>query len=395
VSDAVESRHRGRASRKHGVLYVLLGMSIAVIMVVGLTTAYTYRKVRDNLTVVDFEKQLKDRPKEIPTTGDPLDILIMGSDSRDGAGNDIDGLTGGGQRSDTTILLHLAADREHAYGISIPRDSMVQRPECYKEDGTPIPASDGLAMFNESFAVGGPACTIQTVEQLTDIRIEHSIVVDFQGFQGMVDALDGVEVCVPEEVNDEEHNIHLAAGTQTIRGKEALNYVRERTVLSNNGDIGRMRRQQAFIASMASKLVQAETLTRPDRMIKFLDAATKSLTVSKSLENVNKIAKVGQQFRNIGLGNVKFLTIPSGLWPEDPNRLIWTEDAEKVWEKIREDKPLGKKLTTESLNARKPGSSDKNKPSGSPSKNPSKDPSKSPSTSPDEAELREANGLCA
>lgn len=390
MSEAVESRHRGRASRKHGVLYVLVGMTVAVVMAVGLTTAFTYRKLDENLTVVPFEKQLKNRPKEIPTSGDPLDILIMGSDSRDGAGNDIDGLTGGGQRSDTTILLHLAADREHAYGISIPRDSIVNRPDCYKEDGTAIPGADEV-MFNESFAVGGPACTIQTVEQLTDIRIEHSIVVDFNGFQGMVDALNGVEVCVPEEVNDEEHNIHLAAGTQTIRGKEALNYVRERTVLSNNGDIGRMKRQQAFIASMASKLVKAETLARPDRLINFLDAATKSLTVSQSLENIKKISKIGQQFRNIGMGNIKFLTIPSVPWPEDPNRLIWTEDAQKVWEKIREDRPLGKELTTESLNARKSGSSDKSK--DKPGKNPSKDPSES--TSPDEAEVREANGLCA
>lgn len=394
MSQAVESRHRGRASRKHGVFYVLLGMSIVVIMTVGLTTAFTVRKIQDNLTVVNFDKQLKNRPDKIPTSGDPLNILIMGSDSRDGKGNAIDGLKGGGERSDTTILLHLAGDRRHAYGISLPRDSMVQRPECYKEDGTAIPGSgEELVMFNDAFSVGGPACTIQTVEQLTKIRIDHSIVVDFNGFQGMVDAIDGVEVCVPEEVNDEKHNIHLAAGTQTIRGKDALNYVRERTMLSNNGDIGRMKRQQAFIASMAAKLVKAETLARPDKLISFLDAATKSLTVSEGLGDVNKIANLGQEFRKIGLGNIQFITVPMTTYEPDPNRLIWTEDADKLWAKIRQDHPLGKRLTTESLNARKATKSGSGKATGSPSDNASKDPSES--TSPDEAEVREANGLCA
>ena len=114
----------------------------------------------------------------------------MGSDSRDGEGNNIDGLTGGGERLGTTIMIHLSADRQNAYGVSIPRDSLVDRPECYDEDGDTIPGATS-AMWNEAFSVGGPACTIRQFEQLTDIRINNYVVVDFQGFQSMVDAIDG------------------------------------------------------------------------------------------------------------------------------------------------------------------------------------------------------------
>ena len=115
----------------------------------------------------------------------------MGSDSRDGAGNNIDGLTGGGERSDTTILLHVSADRKRAYGISIPRDLLVDRPECKSEDGDTIPGGTS-AMWNEAFAVGGPACTMQQFEQVTGVRLDHFVKVDFEGFRGMVDAIGGV-----------------------------------------------------------------------------------------------------------------------------------------------------------------------------------------------------------
>src|SRR5664279_5294198 len=118
-------------------------------------------------------------------------ILVLGSDTRQGKGNHIGGATPG--LSDTAILLHLSADRKHAYGVSIPRDSMVQRPSCPRKDGNGTDPG-GLSMFNEAYAVGGPACTQKTVEQLTGIRIDHFVVIDFNGFREMVDALGGVRV---------------------------------------------------------------------------------------------------------------------------------------------------------------------------------------------------------
>jgi len=345
--DAGAPRRRGRVRKRHTIGKVLLATTLVLVMATGLGTVWLYRHLNGNLNVLDPTAQLSNRPDKVKVEGpqEPLNILVMGSDSRDCAGCNIDNLTGGGQRSDTTILFHLSADRERAYGISIPRDSMVDRPDCKTEDGETIPGADNV-MWNEAFGLGGPACTIQQFEQLTGVRLDHFVVVDFEGFQGMVDAIGGVEVCIPEPIVDPAHGINIEAGTRKIKGKEALNYVRERYVVGNGSDIGRMKRQQAFIGSMAHQVVTAGTLARPDHLVGFLNSATKSLTVDPGLQDVWKLAKLGVEFKGIGLDKIQFITIPNIPDPADPNRLVWKDpQAEQVWQKVARDEPLTKKLS--------------------------------------------------
>lgn len=315
----------------------------------------------------------------------PINILIMGEDTRSGEGNDIDGEAGGGG-SDTTILLHVSADREDAYGVSLPRDAMVARPEC-DDDGEPVAGADPV-MFNTAFALGGPQCTVAMVEALTKVYINHFVVLDFNGFKAMVDAVDGVEVCIPEDVDDDKHDIHFEAGTQELDGEAALDYVRERYVLSVTGDIGRMKRQQAFIASMADKVLSAGTLSRPDRVFSFLDAVTESIEVDADLDTIAKMAELAQDLRGPGLSDIKFLTVPIAEYEPDPNRLIWTDAAKDLWRRINQDKPLGPTLSEGSLKAGDRVST----------ASPSPDATESPSTSEkkaEEAQERLSNGLCA
>src|SRR3954452_18743916 len=252
------------------------------------------------------------RPTEIvkPDAPDkPLNILLLGSDTREGKGNHIGGETPG--LSDTAILLHISADRKLAYGVSLPRDAMVQRPDCERKDGNGTDAG-GLSMFKAAYAVDGPACTINTVEQLTHIRVNHFVVIDFNGFRDMVDALGGVEVCVPKEVNDTTGHIYLPAGTYNVKGQRALDYVRVRHDIgtAENGDIGRMKRQQTFLASMANKVVSAGTLANPVRLVRFLDAATESLTTDTGLSSLNKLGSLAKSLKGIGLDHIQFLTVP-------------------------------------------------------------------------------------
>ncbi len=268
-------RHRDQV-RKHRVIRVV-AISVASAIVVALATGFfVYRHLEGNIDSLDVTAALgDDRPEEIipdDVEHKPLNILLLGSDTREGQDGNIGGDTPG--LSDTTILLHVAADRDRAYGVSIPRDLMVERPECQLKDGEGTDPG-GLDQFNAAYAIGGPACTIRTVEQMSDVRINHFVVVDFNGFRAMVDALDGVPVCVPEEVNDDIGKIYLPAGSYEVQGQQALSYVRLRHELSENGDIGRMRRQQAFLASMANKAISAGTLVNPVRLYNFLDAATK------------------------------------------------------------------------------------------------------------------------
>lgn len=394
------ARHRGETEPKHHVFRAVGLVVLALILGAGLFVSYTYRSLNDNLTVLDIAEQLKDRPEKVAVEGpkEPLNVLVMGSDSREGAGNNIDGLAGGGERSDTTMLVHLSADRKHAYGVSLPRDAMVERPDCIDEDGETIPG--GFDMWNAAFALGGPACTVQQTEQLTGVSIDHFVVVDFRGFKDMVDAIDGVKVCIPEEVDDETGNIHLEAGTRLVRGREALDYVRVRHGISNNGDIGRMKRQQAFIASMANKVMSAETLARPDRLLKFLGAATKSLTLDDGLSSVKKLSDLASEFQDIGLNNIKFITVPWDFWVEDRNRLVWAEDANRLWKQMRFDRPLSRDLSSEAIDAaQRPGSTatpnpaDTTPPTDGASEAPSGGPSPTPTRDP--AEVAEENGLCA
>jgi LCP family protein required for cell wall assembly len=392
---AGEPRHKSlhKSRRRRIVQRVAIVLAVLVILA---TSAFViaYKKLEGNINEISMG-DLGERPVTVQVEGpkEPLNVLVMGSDNRDGTniGGDTPGL------SDTTILLHLSADRKRAYGVSLPRDAMVERPECSTKNGKKkVPG--GETQFNAAYAVGGPSCTIKTVEKLTNIRIDHFVVINFAGFKEMVNAINGVTVCVPNEVNDDIGKIHLPKGTYKVNGSQALDYVRVRhDIGAANGDIGRMKRQQAFIAAMVKKVVSKGTLANPVRLYKFLNAATSSLTTDSEFASLKGLASLGASLKNIGLDNVQFITVPNRPWPEDPNRLEWTPEANEVWRKIRFDKPLGKLAADAVTAGTKPGE----KPTGAPSASPT--PSERPSagsgedSGPDaEARKRAAEeaGLC-
>ena len=412
MSRSKHARRRAARPHHHVVLRVILASQLCLALLTGLTVVLVYHHLDGNLQTEDLGARVTVDPKKVAVSGprEPLNILVMGSDSRDGAGNDIDGQKGGGERSDTTILLHVSADRKEAYGVSIPRDTLVTRPDCKAKDGSDIPGAD-LQMFNSAFSAGGAACTISTVGAITGIHIDHWVVVDFRGFRDMVDAVGGVQVCIPRPVDDREHGIVFDAGTQVLKGEQALDYVRERYVLSTNSDIGRMKRQQAFIASMINKVFSAGTLARPDRIYNFLDAAIGSLRLDQGLGSLGRLVDLAQQFGATGLGDIRFVTVPFEAYKPDPNRLVLAPEAADLWKRIRLDQPLGSEFSSGSINAAAPpggtasgsaspgtSSSPSASPSASPSGSPSASPGQSPSASPsDSAQAQEnlANGLCA
>ncbi len=175
---------------------MVLISAVVLALVTGLGVVYLYRHLNGNIETVSLDEIEGERPEKVyDGNGEPLNILVMGDDTRDGDGNAIDDEGGGG--SDTTILVHLSADRSRAYAVSIPRDSIVDRPEC--DDNSD---ADADVMWNAAYSVGGELCTIEQFEANTDILIDHFVVVDFNGFGDMVDAVGGVPVCVPEDIDD-------------------------------------------------------------------------------------------------------------------------------------------------------------------------------------------------
>lgn len=369
-------KHLG--AQKHAVLKAVAASTALVLLVIAGAAFFTFRHLQGNITKVPaFDNILVERPTEAPPKAEgqkkPLNILIMGSDSRAGQ-KAVLGSTPG--LSDTTILLHLSANRDRAYGVSIPRDLMVSRPHCKRKNGSGVARGASVAMWNEAFAVGGESCTIAQFEQMTGIRVDHFVTVDFNGFVDMVDALGGVPVCLPQPVNDPIGKIYLKAGRYDITGEQALDYVRVRHGIGSidTGDIGRMKRQQAFLASMVNKAVSANTLLNPHRLLSFLNAATRSLSMDEGFANIKELYSLAQDVRGIGLDKVEFLSMPFTTYEPDPNRLAPAPLAKTLWQRLRKDLPLGPRLTSDAAKASEAKHATKNGPGkakGSPSATPS------------------------
>ena len=377
------------------VLRVIIATQLVLALVTGVVITLAYRSLDGGFTEgADIQHSVK---KKRTIGGDPLNILVMGSDSRVGSGNDLDGQTDIGRRSDTTILVHVSADRKTVYGVSLPRDALVDRPECTGADGEVVPAAQD-EIFNDAFSIGGETCTVATVESLTDIFIDHYVTLDFNGFKDMVDAVHGVTVCIPEDIDDSEHGITFDAGTQELDGQKALDYVRER-YSTPNADIGRMKRQQAFIASMVNKVVSAGTLSRPSRVFNFLKAATASIVTDPGLSSLSRLVDLALQFRKTNLDDISFVTVPIAGAPSDPNRLVWTDDAAGLWKAINDDARLPARYREGVISADAPPGTPSESPSQSGSDSPTPTPSPSaedsPSQSPSSNAQAEANGLCA
>ncbi|MGO4256933.1 LCP family protein [Marmoricola sp. RAF53] len=365
MSDAA-ARHRGRTPRSRRVAKWTLIVLTVLVMVLSLAFVIVYRQLQGNIDSVAGPTG----PRPTRVVNGPLNVLVMGSDTRDGAnGKGIGGDTPG--LSDTTMLLHLSANRDFAYGVSLPRDAMVQRPACPKKNGNGTDPG-GLTQFNAAYAIGGPACTVKTVESLTGVRIDHFVVVDFVGFKSMVNAIGGVQICVPEEVNDTVGHIKLPAGTYKVTGQQALDYVRVRHDLgAPTGDIGRMKRQQAFISAMIKKVVSAGTLTNPIKLVKFLDAATGSLSTDPGFADLKKLGSLGKSLKDIGLDKIQFVTVPWQPYPPDVNRVEWAPDANRLWYLIKNDKRLGPKFNGDAVSPDEPGITPTGSASGAPSGTPS------------------------
>ena len=387
----------GRRTHRRAVWTTILAAQLVIALITAGGSWVVYRSLNENIPegTPIVHKVPETMPSGVPSDAPtkPLNILVMGSDTRVGKGNDdIGGANPDGTaRSDTVILLHVSRDRSHAYGVSLPRDAIVDRPDCTTDDGGSVPGATGVR-FNTAFEVGGPVCTVQTVEALTRIHINHFVVLDFNGFRDMVDAINGVEVCLPKAVDDDKHNIHFDAGTQVLDGDQALDYVRERYQLSVTGDIGRMKRQQAFIASMIQKVRSAGTLSQPTNILSFLGAVTSSIQTDDGLDTVGKLKNLAMEVRRTGLDKIKFLTVPVEPDPNNPEvTLVWSATAKDLWERIRQDEQLGKDFSAGSIGADDDpsGSTGTGSGSGSGSGNGSTDGES------DDSAAREAAGLCA
>ncbi|WP_372595616.1 LCP family protein [Actinotalea sp.] len=377
--------------------HVLRGVALVTTAVLATTVggaAAAYNRLQGNVTVADVSALVGEAPEQpAPDPDDPLagqevNILLLGSDERDGENGEIGGDVEG-MRSDTTIVVHISADRTRAELVSIPRDSIVDIPSCTMTDGSTSWAQSD-AMFNTAFAIGwdqggdltsAAACTIKTVQANTGLTIDHFAVVDFVGFISMVDALDGVPICISEPLYSADAGLDLDAGYQTLDGTTALAFARARKGTNLNGsDLQRTGRQQELIAAMVRQIQSQNILTDVPNLMSFLSAATASLTVDPALSSLTDMAGLALSLRSLDRSAITFMTIPVTAWPEDPNRVVWTSEAATVWANMVADQPIV--ATAEPAADASADPTPSATTSASPSADPSASSSATPSTDP-------------
>ena len=285
-----------------------------------------------------------DDQRPAPAAADPLTFLVVGSDSREGLSDrQVRRLHTGwdvyGQRTDTMMLAHVGRDGSVSV-ISLPRDTLATIPEHTDENGQQVPAQEGK--LNSAYAYGGAPLLVRSVEDLTGVRIDHYLEVNFAGFVKMVNALDGVEVCAPTAINDIPSGLVLPAGRSTLKGRDALAYVRARS-FDPTADIGRMKRQQTFVASMVRKAASSDVLLDPARAGEVVSAVLGSMRVDTGLDN-GQVMALTRRLSSLDPAQVTFRTVPVvGEKPmgEIGNVVVWDEvGAGDIFDAIRDDTPI-------------------------------------------------------
>ncbi|WP_442818533.1 LCP family protein [Streptomyces sp. NBC_01320] len=331
----------GRGSRLGRT--AMTGLSFLILLVAGV--GWGYLKLTGQIDTFGADGISGDRP---PASSNGQNVLVIGSDTRSGANRKLGGGKGTVGRSDTAFLLHVYADHRHAVAVSIPRDSMVDIPAC-RTPGGEWTAPQHHVMFNGAFSVGetaegNPACTQNTVEHLTGLRVDHTVVVDFSGFSALTSAVGGVPVCLPQDIYQRDLSpnrttrgaLVFAKGPQTVSGQRALDYVRIRHGIGDGSDIGRIKRQQAFIGSLIKK-VKSQGLN-PTTLLPLADAATDSMTVDPGLGSADRLLKFAMSMKNIDLRNTRFVTVP---WRYEGARVAIVEpEAHALWEALKADRTI-------------------------------------------------------
>ncbi|WP_339129727.1 LCP family protein [Streptomyces sp. f51] len=362
-----DGRHgtKDRPRRRRRILrWSAMVLSVLILGTAGAGYLY-YRHLNSNLKQGDLnigdakDRAAKTKPNAAGQT--PLNILLIGSDARNSTENQ---KLGGAKdtfdtppRADVQMLLHLSADRTNMSVVSMPRDTLLRIPNCTDpKTGKTYAASTSLTMTNDSLGRGGPGCTVATWEKTTDIHIDHFIMVDFAGVVSMADAIGGVPVCVDANIYSHTSTGHgsglkLEKGTTSVKGKQALQWLRTRYGFEDGSDIGRTKAQHQYMNSMVRQLRENATLSNPDKLRNLAETATSALTVDRGLGSVTKLYDLSNELKKVPTSRITMTTMP-WVYSSDGNRVLpKPTDADKVWRLLREDialdgkdkkKPAGK-----------------------------------------------------
>ncbi|WP_435856545.1 LCP family protein [Streptomyces mutomycini] len=353
---------RARRAAKGGKRRVLRWVaSVLALLILGTGGAgYLYYKhLNGNIRKEDLtlgDKEMADH-KANAAGQTPLNILLIGSDARDSEANQKLGgakdTFGGTPLADVQMLLHLSADRSNISVISMPRDTMLKMPKCTDpETGDVYEAGTVDVQTNESLGRGGPGCTVAAWYELTGITIDHFMMIDFAGVVSMADAVGGVPVCVDANVyshtsDGKGSGLKLEKGTTSVKGEQALQWLRTRYGFEDNTDLGRTKAQHQYLNSMVRELRKGTKLTDPGKLMNLAEAATSALTVDKGLDTVKKLYDLAEELKKAPTDRITMTTMPNVYGTGQFSGRVYPkpDEAEQVFRMIREDIPLDGKAS--------------------------------------------------
>jgi LCP family protein required for cell wall assembly len=343
--DRAVARHGNiQAAGRFRALIGILGKVLIVVLVSALTvTTVSAIQLAGKFGAGQIDVPGGDgAPRKIPPLSGPINMLLVGSDSREGAGNSAFGDLEG-TLADVIILMHISEDRQNAVALSFPRDLLVPWPACPSTTGGPGYYAQSLGQINATIANGGPGCTLLTVEKLTGLNIPYLAMVDFNGVIELSNAVGGVEVCVAQDIEDEYTNTYLKKGMHTLQGVQALQFLRTRHGVGDGSDLGRISNQQVYLTSLVRKLKSKDTLTNPVALYSLAQAAAENMKLSNTLADPGTLMAIASALKDIPMKNVTFLQLPSiaGLPAPNAGRVMPDyEKAQILFDLLKTDQPL-------------------------------------------------------
>jgi len=322
------ARHLGAAGRTPA--WLRIGTIVVSVLLVGVLAfgAYWVIRLQGNITKSPLSAGNKTEGAVDDSRG-RMQILVLGSDTRDGENaqyGSADDSTGYGH-SDVMMLLDISEGNKRVNVISFPRDLLVDIPKCKDQTtGTEYPARKDV-MINAAMSEAGIGCAVDTVNKLTGLEVDHFMMADFTAVKELSNTVGGVEVCISDAVYDPDSRLRLPKGTSTVQGEQALSFLRTRHAFADGGDLGRIKAQQGFLSSLTRKLKDDGTLSNPAKMLEIADVVTKNLTIDDGLASIPTLLTVGNRLKDIDVGKVAFVAVPTVPAESDPNRLQTAEPA--------------------------------------------------------------------
>jgi LCP family protein required for cell wall assembly len=299
-------------------------VTVSVLLVAGIAfAAYWVIRLQSNISKAPLSAGASRTEAAANDATDRLQILILGSDTRDGKNSQYGSTqdsTGYGQ-SDVMMLLDISADNKRVSLTSFPRDLLVDVPSCTDPKTNTVYQPHSNVMINSAMAEAGIGCAVDTVNKLTGLQIDHFMMADFNAVKELSNAVGGVDVCVSDAVYDPDSGLRLPKGTSKVQGEQALAFLRTRHGFGDGSDLGRIQAQQGFLSSLTRKIKSDGTLGNPQSLLSIADAVTKNLTVDEGLASVQSLLTIGSRLKDVDLSKVAFVSVPTQPAAVDPNRL--------------------------------------------------------------------------